>query len=166
MFSKAQEFLLQPKWGLNTSHPEYQSHKVFWGMQLGKEKFFNKDVFSIVKKLTNCNFKINKILANAQSTLQDGSPHIDSDVENHMTFILYANHTWDYQWGGQTIFFDRYRFREKDEVVVNSEDIFYVNPIPNTAVFFPSNMIHYAVGPNRDFYGMRYTIAFHLEKLL
>ena len=169
MFAEVLQYLNRPMWGVNKSDPNYQSHKLFWGMQLRKEKFFNTDVFNHVKKLINeRDVSIHQILANAQSTLQDGSPHCDSVNPKGRTFILYANEAWDYQWGGQTIFFDRTKVenREKKEIeeVVNSLDIHHVMPIPNTAVYFPSNMIHYAMGPNRDFYGIRYTIAYHLIK--
>ena len=165
MFNEVRKHLGYPRWGLNLSDPAYQSHKIFWGMRLEKEKFFNDTIFKIVKKLTKTNFKIHKVLANAQSTLQDGSPHVDNHEKDTMTFILYANETWDYQWGGQTIFFDRYQEIKdgKRETIVNSDDVYSIYPIPNTAVCFPSNMIHYAMGPNRDFYGIRYTVAYHLE---
>ena len=167
MFEKSRSFLSQPKWNLNVSDPNYQSHKVFWGMMLSDEKFFTQDVFKIVRKITKKNFEINKILANAQSALQDGSPHSDDIRPNAMTFILYANETWDYQWGGQTIFFDRYRIDNdgESEIIKNSDNVYSIYPIPNTAVLFPSNMIHYGMGPNRDFYGIRYTIAYHLLEI-
>lgn len=169
MFAEAQQYLNRPLWSINQSDPNYQGHKLFWGMQLQTEKFFNHDVFQYVKKLIkDKDVKIKKILANAQSTLQDGTPHCDTTNPKGRTFILYANETWDYQWGGQTIFFDRIKVdnhekKDTDEIV-NSSGVHHVMPIPNTAVYFPSNMVHYAVGPHRDFYGIRYTIAYHLIK--
>ena len=166
MFDDIKPFLLQKKWGLSLSNPNSQSHKVFWGMILDDGKFFAEDVFYLIKKATKKNFKINQILANAQSTLQDGSPHTDSIDPKSKTFLIYSNAEWDYQWGGETIFFDRYRIfdknKDKTEEIINSTDIHQIYPVPNTAVYFPSNMIHYAMGPNRDFYGIRYTIAYHL----
>ena len=168
MFKELPRVLSQPKWGLNISDPAYQSHKLFWGMILDDDPFFNKKMFGIIKKLTKKKFEINQILANGQSCLQDGIPHADNQDPRAKTFILYANEEWDYQWGGQTVFFDRYAtktFNENRETIVNSDEIYNVYPIPNSAVFFPSNMIHYAQGPNRDFYGIRFTIAFHLFEI-
>jgi hypothetical protein len=163
-FDILDRYLRQPKWALSVSDPKYSPHKVFWGMRLDDEPFFNKKVFSIVEELTGKKFITTSILANAQSTLQDGAPHVDSESTDTYTFILYANKTWDYQWGGQTIFFDRYRYEDSEEVM-NSDSVYSVYPIPNTAVFFPSNMVHFGSSPSRDFYEMRYTIAYHLKEI-
>jgi 2OG-Fe(II) oxygenase superfamily len=171
MLKEIPHILNQSKWGLNSSDPNYQNyqvHKQFWGMRLDDDPFCNKKMFGIVKKLTKKKFTINQILANAQSSLQDGSPHADAANPKGRTFIFYANGQWDYQWGGQTIFFDRYAaetYNENREITVNSDETYSVYPIPNSAVFFPSNMIHYGQGPSRDFYGIRYTIAFHLIEI-
>jgi hypothetical protein len=167
MFIKARSFLKESKWNLNCSDPLYLSHKTFWSMNLTSEKFFNHDVLEVVKNVCNKNFQIIKVIANAQSTLQDGSPHVDEIKSNAMTFILYANDVWDFQWGGQTIFFDRIRTKtnDVDAFISNSDDVFGIYPVPNTAVLFPSNIFHYGMGPNRDYYDVRYTIAFHLLEI-
>ena len=164
IFNKIPLFLNQPRWNLNCSDFKDKNMKIFWGMLLNQEKFFYHEIFNIIKKKTNKNFEISKILANAQSTLQDGSPHYDSTNTNAWTFILYVNEKWDYQWGGQTILFDRY-VNDKGSIDVTSELFETVYPIPNTAIFFPSNMIHYAMGPSRDFNGIRYSIAYHLIEI-
>jgi len=169
IFDGIMPHLHERNWGLSYSHSQYQAHKVFWGMQLDINKFFNETIFEQIKETTKKKFKINQILANAQSALQDGSPHIDTENPKGITFIIYANTEWDYQWGGQTIFFDRYRIYNKlnnsFEDIVNSSDVHTIFPVPNTAVYFPSNMYHYAMGPSRDYYGLRYTVAFHLEEI-
>jgi len=164
MFEKLPHYLQKKNWGLNASDPQYQPHKKFWGMILSEEPFFNQAIFSRIKTLTERDFTISRIIANAQSTLQDGSPHHDDISANSWTFILYCNSDWDYQWGGQTVFFDRYR-TPNGEIDIVSNRVHNVYPIPNTGVLFPGNMMHYAQGPNRDFYEVRYSVAWHLKEI-
>jgi len=170
MFDEIEPYLTrQSRWSINRSDPKYHSHKIFWGMRLEEEKLFSEDIFKLIEKKTQKRFEIIQILANAQSTLQDGSPHIDSVEPEARTFILYANRDWDYLWGGQTIFFDRHRVLDKEKKqltdVINSSEVLNIFPIPNTAVLFHSNILHYAAGPSRDFYGIQFSVAYHLKEI-
>lgn len=164
-FDEVQKYLLRSEWGLNTSSDNYQTNKIFWGMSgLERFEFFSVTVFDQIKKLVGNNFELDNILANAQSMGQDGSPHYDNNDPRYYTFILYSNPEWDYQWGGQTVFFDRYVKENTDEQVTLSDETKVIYPIPNTAAFFPANIYHYGISPSRDFYGMRYSLAFRIYK--
>ncbi len=161
VFEEIQVHLKQPRWTVNASYPK--NEKIFWGMDLTKDEYFNKTVYSYIKKVLDKKYKIKKILANAQSYGQDGSPHIDTDVVDSKTFIIYANKDWDFLWGGETRFFDRYVIDK--ETTIESDEMLHVLPVPNRAVLFPSCMFHYGMSPTRDFHGLRYTIAYQFIKV-
>ena len=140
----------------------------FWGagQHLHKEEFFNKICLDRIKELTGeQNLEINHVLINGQTACQDGNPHYDSEVESAYTFIWFLNPYWDYRWGGQFIAFDRYLDYGTNEVVILNENKFVtIFPMPNAAIFFPSNILHFAFGPTKDCSGMRVSVAFKLHK--
>ena len=57
--------------------------------------------------------------------------HTDGD-SNDITFLYYANKTWNYQEGGETQF------------VVDNE-IYGVTPIPNRMIYFDASILHRAI---------------------
>lgn len=154
-------------WTINISSQNYQSHKLFWGSGLTKNPFFHEYVFGQIKQLIGDDYQIEEILGNAQSALQPASPHMDNVSPNAYTFILYANKKWDYTWGGQTIFFNKYWDSKTNSPKIAHEEedeVKCIFPLPNVGVFFPGNIVHYAEAPTRDFYGVRYSVAFKLSK--
>ena len=68
--------------------------------------------------------------------------HTDGDY-NDITFLYYANKTWNYQEGGETQF------------VVDNE-IYGVTPIPNRMIYFDASILHRATA-FRDRH--RFTVA-------
>jgi hypothetical protein len=159
LFNAAYMFLQETqKWGFNRS--KANDEFAFFGMHLDNVRLFCDDIYSLVRQKVGEEYKIYKILANAQSFSQDGKPHYDSDQTNTKTFIIYMNPQWDYMWGGETILFDRYR--EGEETNVLSDQTLHFYPLPNSAILFPSNMYHFGTGPKKTFSGFRLSIAYHL----
>ena len=159
LFVSAYKFLQEtPKWGFNRSRAN--DDFTFFGMYLDHAKLFCDEIFSLIKDEIGHEYKIHKILANAQSFSQDGHPHYDSAETNTTTFILYMSPEWDYTWGGETILFDRYR--EGDETIIVSNQMAHLYPMPNSAIMFPSNMYHFGTSPRKSFNGFRLSIAYHL----
>jgi hypothetical protein len=148
-FEKIQKYIRSPNWSFGHYSEEKSSHKTFWYLELSDIKYFNDHLFSHIKKITNRDWKIERIYANGQTYGLDGSFHIDN--ENGYTFLYYCNETWDLSWAGNTIFVD--------ESLNQMETIC---PMPNGAILFPGNLLHYGQSPSRDFYGLRVTIAYKL----
>jgi len=155
-------------WNTNLSSKNYDTHKVFWGATITDHPYFSEFVFGKIKNIIGDDYKLHKILGNAHSSLQPGSPHVDHFEPNNYTFLIYANKKWDYTWGGHTLFFNRYWDTEQKKAKISfdeDDEVKCIFPIPNTAVFFPANILHFAEAPTRDFYGVRYSVAFKLEKI-
>ena len=127
--------------------------------------FYKNIIFNKIKSLIGKNFKIDRMYLNGQFYGMPGSPHCDSEQTNKFTFLIYVNPEWDFLWGGQTIFFDRYVDEKTSEVVINSPHVRSFFPKPKSALFFPSNIIHYAECPTKFCQEMRLTLAYKLERI-
>ena len=88
--------------------------------------------------------------ANGHTFGTQGEFHVDWYEPNGRTLLYYANSNWRPEWGGKTIF------------LLDKEELYYQNPIPNSAVLFPGNTPHMAEGTSRLFSGLRVTIAWKL----
>lgn len=75
-------------------------------------------------------------------------PHKDcSDEENDITIVYYVNESWDYNWGGETIF-----YHEKDSRIL-------VLPTPGRFVLFHGNIEHMGSVPTRECTVSRFSFA-------
>lgn len=153
-FNEAYKHLNKPKWNVQCSDPKFEEHKIFWKMSLVDEKFFTHYLFVKIQKYLRSKYIIKDVYANGQTFGQSGSIHQDSVLPNHETLLIYMNTEWDINWGGETVFLDH-----------ESKDTKYFLPDPNAALLFPSNLYHFAKAPTKEFYGIRYTIAYKLEKI-
>ncbi len=81
--------------------------------------------------------------------------HCDCLAENdrQYTLIHYANWSWEANWHGETIFYDR---QGKDAVAV-------VSLKPGRVILFNGNIPHSAIAPSRIASFPRYTIANKLQ---
>jgi hypothetical protein len=159
-FDRIHSVLKEPIWHKNNSRPDAES--TFWGIgNLQYHEFFSKKLMDHIRTVIGNEYKLDHILVNSQSTLQDGEPHFDNHQKNGYTFMVYMNPVWDIQWGGTTIFLDRYVDEDKN-IIVNSQRNVCLFPTPNMGVLFPSNIIHFAFGPTRKFSGQRITLAYKL----
>ena len=143
--------LQKPEWKFwHASNSE--SNNFFWHMNLIQYSFFTKDLFSSVKKCIGKNYTLERVYANGQTFGLDGHFHIDSENPNSYTFLYYPMSRWDLQWGGETV------------VLNPNGTVNYINPKPNSSVFFPANWTHYGKSPSKSYPDLRVTVAYKLLK--
>lgn len=99
-------------------------------------------------------FVLDRWHINGQFFSQESNLHIDSTDENTITFVLFTNHSWCTNWGGEFCYYD-------DHI----DDYRFVAYKPNRAVFFPSNKEHCGRAPNSNTDQMRTSIAFVYNSL-
>ena len=140
---------------------------------LEQEKFFSHYVQDLIlNKFNLINSKCIRIYANGQTGGMNGDPHID---DGHLTFLYFANPTWNVDWGGHLAFLNilgkMYDGDEYGNVGQSWYDWDYAPSIedeiekvitykPNRGVLFPSNLVHYAMAPHTFFKGMRISLAY------
>ena len=155
---------LRGKWGFQSSST-HSKNKKFLCMEL-TEKFVTEELLRDINNLTGQQFILHRAYFNGSFYGMAGFPHYDSEEPNRFTFLVYLNEEWNFLWGGQTIFFDRFVNTESKQVEVNSQNHKSFFPVWNTALFFPGNIFHYAESPTRDCQDIRLTLAFKLERIL
>ena len=124
----------------------------FWFHDLSNNKFYTEEFFNVIKDLIKIDVELVRVYANGQTHGLPGYMHIDSDSENDLTVIYYANHVWYPEWGGHTV------IKSKDRVAS-------ILPCSNTAIVFDSNIPHVANEPTRHCPILRTTVAFKLKKI-
>ena len=153
----------RPKWQL--SGGSKQREERFWHMEdLDKEEFYEKYLFQIlcdkylIEKTSA--YKIHKIYANGQTANQNGTAHCDDSRPNTFTLLYYPNLEWHYSWNGSLFFLNHLGSHPEP----NTEIIKTVSYKPNRAIYFPSNICHYAEAPSLKFNDIRVSIAWKLTK--
>lgn len=86
--------------------------------------------------------------ANAHTFGVEGYPHTDSRREADRTVVMYLNHEWKREWGGETLIYGR-------EGIAHAE-----LPRFNSGLLFPSNAWHTARGVTRICPELRLTLMF------
>ena len=145
-----QSILSQPCWQFG--HQSTPDSKPFWIMELDDEEWANKMFLLKIRRLLGKTYALQRVYANGTTYGQEGALHQDSQNPMDRTFLIYGNSEWKEQWGGAT-YIDGYGT---------------IIPKPNLGVLFPGNMFHRAYGPNKEYEGLRVTIAYkliHNEKL-
>lgn len=144
--------LEKPKWEYGhgsypPGHPERQIP--FWMMHLGDDFFFTEYLLNIIEEKTNQKYELTAVYCNGHTFGTSGNFHQDWHNDQGRTFLLYANDSWDHEWGGKTVFKlgDTYHYSEF---------------VPNSAILFPGNVSHRAEGTSRLFTGLRKTVAWKL----
>jgi len=130
----------------------YQSNIPFWKLPLDEEPFFTSILFDILKERTDKDFELLEVYCNGQTYGQDGHPHIDNVHGETHTFLYYANQNWNLTWGGQTVF------------LVNGNRI-GIDPRPNTAILFTTDLMHYGEAYNQFCRDLRMTVCYKLREL-
>lgn len=126
----------------------------FWFMDLINDEFFTKRMLKKIEKATSAKYKLDRVYANGQTYGLSGSYHKDvesDDTDAYKTFLYYVNPYWNYQWGGNTFFYQG----EK-----NHNQLF----IPNNGVLFDSTIYHAGLEPTRHCKELRVTVAFKLTE--
>ena len=132
---------------------KYGGHSVpggnkFWYLDLMDDPFYSKYLKEKIERTVNAQLILDRVYANGQTFGQDGQFHQDSTEPKSYTFLLYTN-LIDCEidsWGGETQFRLPKFLRS-------------YQPIPNSAIFFNSNLWHRGLGPSRHVNDMRITIA-------
>lgn len=147
------EYLKSAHWQYgHISNPKYPNNK-FWTMNLKSSEFFNTYIFNKLQNILSKKFLLLDVYFNGQTYGQSGAWHIDSDCVKDYTFLYYANPEWHVSWGGETVF------------KLPSNQIQYILPSPNSAIFFPATVWHYARETSKDFHDIRTTLAFKLREI-
>jgi hypothetical protein len=164
------EKIKSSKWSFNGGSLK---NPIWHADNLEQDKFFSHYVQDfILNKFNLINSKCIRIYANGQTGGMNGDPHID---DGHLTFLYFANPTWNVDWGGHLAFLNiigkMYDGDEYGNVGQSWYDWGYEPSIedeiekvitykPNRGVLFPSNLVHYAMAPHTFFKGMRISLAY------
>lgn len=95
---------------------------------------------------------LERMYVNAYSYGDCPTVHVDHSEQGHFTVLYYANYEWNYNWSGETVFYNS----AKDEIIRA------VYPRPGRIAVFDSRIPHVAREPNRICPVVRYTIAMKL----
>lgn len=106
----------------------------------------------VEREITRGTCDIERMYVNAYSYGDCPTVHVDNLEEGHFTVLYYANYEWNYNWSGETVFYNQ----DKDEIIRA------VYPKPGRIVAFDSRIPHVAREPNRICPVIRYTIAIKL----
>jgi len=163
-FDECGRMLLRPMWQRTNSNAAMGEECLMWRMDLTKDKFFTKTIFNKIQKLLKRKFEIFDLYANGTTTSMGSFPHIDAREHGVYIFLLYVNPEWRVEWAGHTVFVNKYfDVDTEQEKGTNATTAFL--PIPNTALFFPGNIVHLSEAPSREFRGLRQTIAYRLREV-
>jgi hypothetical protein len=91
-------------------------------------------------------FSLTRTHYNGQTFGQHGTKHVDYGP-GYLTIVLYVNSFWDAEWGGET-----YVYKPDNSLIIN-------RLIPNSAILFPSDWLHWGTAPN-VINVLRKTVAF------
>jgi len=124
----------------------------FWYLDLSFDPFYTKHIKEKIEKLVNGKLILDRVYANGQTCGQDGEFHQDSLEPGTYTFILYTNIIEGAieSWGGETQFKFPHFMRS-------------YFPIPNSGLFFNSNLLHRGFGPAHHVKDMRVTVAWKFK---
>jgi hypothetical protein len=102
-------------------------------------------------KLDGFNLKPERILLNLFNHGDSSWIHKDSEEPNSYTAVIFLNHMWDINWGGDTVLVDG------DEIITT------FTPQPGKFVLFNSSYEHGARPVSREAPYPRFAIAFHCK---
>jgi len=102
-----------------------------------------------LQKIIKKRLRLCRIHINGQTAGQPSEFHIDYDLDNVWTFILFSDVEWDTEWGGE--------FVCQNPV---TKKYTYVEFKPNSGVLIPSNWSHRGTSPLPCTDNLRMTVAF------
>jgi len=131
----------------------YKDNIPFWKLPLDDNPFFTQHMFNVIEQRTEMKFELLEVYCNGQTYAQDGHPHIDNVHGETHTFLYYANKDWNLTWGGQTVF------------LVDGKRI-GIDPYPNRAILFSTDLLHYGEAYNQFCRDLRMTVCYKLKELV
>jgi SM-20-related protein len=93
---------------------------------------------------------LSRCYANGMPNGTDGSLHLDSNIDSHLTTIYYPHLSWHPNFAGETVFFDK----------SGSDIVASVYPRPNRIVMFSGTIPHVARATSRKGPDLRITLMF------
>lgn len=141
----------------NTNDFSNDGKYTFWNCELNENTIYTKYFLNKIEKISNKKFKLNRVYVNAALYGTPGYPHTDDEEPNTYTFLYYLmNEKWDVRWGGKTCF---------DLSTETENKYMFIVPEYNKGVLFESSIVHWAEDVNRDYKGIRMTIAWKLKEI-
>jgi len=138
----------------------------FWHMdRLQDNAFYSIELLELIEQRTGISgYSLARIYANGQTAGQSGSPHYD---DGDLTFLYFPTEEMSLVDGGHLVFLDSIKKTNApvEQVDPNAEIKMTVRYKCNRGVLFPANIGHYAEAPNRNFPGLRISIAWKLKKI-
>ena len=99
------------------------------------------------------NYRLIRCYANSHTFGVEGYPHRDSNKPGELTLLVYMNHNWRREWGGETM-------------VYNGNKIIHAEiPKRNTVLIFPGDQYHVSRGLTRICPELRITVMFKMSPL-
>ena len=124
----------------------------FWKLQLDDDIFFSKYMFDLIQTRTEMKFELLEVYCNGQTFAQDGYPHQDDVHGETHTFLYYATQEWNVTHGGRTVF------------LIDGQK-YEVDPVPNNAILFTTDLVHYGEAFNQFCRDLRMTVCFKLKEI-
>lgn len=107
-------------------------------------------------RLLNDQYTLQSAHINGQTLGMDGGIHKDVDQPNPYTLMVFINHKWEKQWGGEFQILDG---EEPDSKVLKT-----IEYVPGRVIFFNGELWHRALAPKENFI-FRRSLVFKLSKL-
>jgi hypothetical protein len=146
--------------GIDTEGDNYSTHFTHTlinsknGIEINNNELLNKILFKI-NKFYKKKYLPHNLYVNYSKYGDDIRIHTDRITnKKNKTFILYCTNSWDVNWHGDLIFYD------KDFNIIGG-----MLPYPNSAVCFDSNILHTVKPLSRDCKVGRKALVFQLEEI-
>uniref|UniRef100_A0A6C0HCB3 Prolyl 4-hydroxylase alpha subunit Fe(2+) 2OG dioxygenase domain-containing protein n=1 Tax=viral metagenome TaxID=1070528 RepID=A0A6C0HCB3_9ZZZZ len=157
--TRAKDIVFNKSWrfGHQSTHEKLYANP-FWSMDLDDEDYYSKYLLNIIEKHFSKKFKLLRVYANGHTFGQDGAYHIDSDLPNAYTFVLYLSEiNPEYvETAGGNLYFK----------LPNEKFNICYEPIFNRGIFFPSNYVHKGCAFNRYVMNLRISVAWKLLEII
>ena len=131
-----------------------QNDPGFWKMDLDGDAVIDR-VWAVGKPLCESvaghPLRVIRQYANGHTYGLGGQIHTDDERDRHFTLLYYPMLEWNPAWGGETVYHQP-----------NGDIVASLLPKPNRAACFDSRIPHAGRASNRNFGGLRVTIAFKL----
>jgi len=146
--------------GIDTEGDNYSTHFTHTlidsknGIEIDNNELLNKILFKI-NKFYKKKYLPHNLYVNYSKYGDDIRIHTDRVTnKKNKTFILYCTDSWDVNWHGDLIFYN------KDFNIIGG-----MLPYPNSAVCFDSNILHTVKPLSRDCKVGRKALVFQLEEI-
>ena len=171
VMKRTHDFLFSPNlpWCFSqTSHTDSDSvdnpdSPTFWEskIDINKNEIISNlwdEMYTIIKNenIIDENLEVIRTYANGQTYGLNGGIHQDDISDGTITVLYYpVNEYWNPEWHGETFFY--------------SDDISHITaaciPRRNSFVVFDSQIPHVGMAPNKQYNGLRVTLAFKCRKV-